>query len=153
MLKSGDFTSKDEVVKRFEEDAPLIKEFRQLNKLNNLTRLGFFTPSEDGKLRCSLNGFGSITSRSQPSSSKNPLGAGKWARNFIKPGWGHELFYLDYKAQEPAIQGYLSGDEKLIENSSLVVSIGGTVSFEAAFYQKPSIIMSDINLHDLILEV
>ena len=85
-----------------------------INKLNNLTRLGFFTPSEDGKLRCSLNGFGSITSRSQPSSSKNPLGAGKWARNFIKPGWGHELFYLDYKAQEPAIAGYLSQDPKLM---------------------------------------
>jgi|TARA_R110001592_G_scaffold150994_1_gene377169 DNA polymerase-1 len=115
LLKSGDYTSKDDIVKRFEEHSPLIKEFRQLNKLNNLTRLGFFTPSEDGRLRCSLNGFGSITSRSQPSSSKNPLGAGKWARNFIKPGWGHELFYLDYKAQEPAIQGYLSGDPVLME--------------------------------------
>ena len=34
--------------------------------------------------------------------------------------------------------------QKLIENSSLVMSIGGTVSFEAAFYQKPSIIMSDM---------
>ena len=115
VLKSGDYTSKDEVVKRFEEHSPLIKQFRQLNKLNNLTRLGFFKPSEDGRLRCSLNGFGSITSRSQPSSSKNPLGAGKWARNFIKPGWGHELFYLDYKAQEPAIAGYLSKDPKLME--------------------------------------
>jgi len=115
VLKSGDYTSKDEVVKRFEEHSPLIKQFRQLNKLNNLTRLGFFKPSEDGRLRCSLNGFGSITSRSQPSSSKNPLGAGKWARNFIKPGWGHELFYLDYKAQEPAIAGYLSIDPKLME--------------------------------------
>ena len=115
LLKSGDYTSKDDIVKRFEEHSPLIKEFRQLNKLNNLTRLGFFTPSEDGRLRCSLNGFGSITSRSQPSSSKNPLGAGKWARNFIKPGWGHELFYLDYKAQEPAIQGYLSKDPVLME--------------------------------------
>ena len=29
---------------------------------------------------------------------------------------GHEIIFLDYKAQEPAIQGYLSGDEKLIEN-------------------------------------
>ena len=34
--------------------------------------------------------------------------------------------------------------QKLIENSSLVMSIGGTVSFEATFYQKPSIIMSDM---------
>ena len=29
-------------------------------------------------------------------------------------------------------------------NSSLVISIGGTVSLEAAFYQKPSIIVSDL---------
>ncbi len=116
LLKSGDYTSKSEIVERFEHEHDLIKEFRQLSKLVNLTRLGFFDPSNDGRLRCSLNGFGSITSRSQPSSARNPLGAGKWVRNFIKPGWGHELFYLDYKAQEPAIQGYLSGDEKLIEN-------------------------------------
>ena len=34
--------------------------------------------------------------------------------------------------------------EKLIQKSSLVISIGGTTSFEAAFYQKPSIIMADL---------
>ena len=34
--------------------------------------------------------------------------------------------------------------EPLIQKSSLVISIGGTTSFEAAFYQKPSIIMTDM---------
>ena len=34
--------------------------------------------------------------------------------------------------------------EPLIQKSSLVISIGGTISFEAAFYQKPSIIMADL---------
>ena len=34
--------------------------------------------------------------------------------------------------------------EKLIQKSSLVISTGGTTSFEAAFYQKPSIIMADL---------
>ena len=34
--------------------------------------------------------------------------------------------------------------EPLIQKSSLVISIGGTTSFEAAFYQKPSIIMADL---------
>ena len=34
--------------------------------------------------------------------------------------------------------------EPLIQKSSLVISIGGTTSFEAAFYQKPSIIMTDL---------
>jgi|TARA_R100001129_G_scaffold84730_1_gene57551 DNA polymerase-1 len=113
-LKSGNFTTNDDVVKRFEEDHPLIKEFRQLNKLINTTKLGFFTPSEDGRVRANMNAFGSITSRCQPSNSKFPLGASKWTRNFIKPQWGHELFYLDYTAQEPAIAGYLSQDPELL---------------------------------------
>ena len=34
--------------------------------------------------------------------------------------------------------------EPLIQKSSLVISIGGTTSFEAVFYQKPSIIMADL---------
>lgn len=34
--------------------------------------------------------------------------------------------------------------EKLIQKSSLVISIGGTTPFEAAFYQKPSIIIADL---------
>ena len=34
--------------------------------------------------------------------------------------------------------------EKLIQNSSLVISIGGTTPFQATFYQKPSIIIADL---------
>tara|TARA_B100001540_G_C15769011_1_gene625420 strand:- start:164 stop:1684 length:1521 start_codon:yes stop_codon:yes gene_type:complete len=34
--------------------------------------------------------------------------------------------------------------EKLIQNSSLVISIGGTTPFQAPFYQKPSIIVADL---------
>jgi hypothetical protein len=34
--------------------------------------------------------------------------------------------------------------EQLIKNSSLVISVGGTVSFEACFYEKPSIIFADL---------
>ena len=37
-----------------------------------------------------------------------------------------------------------SNIEELIQNSSLIVSIAGTTSFEAAFYQKPSIILTDL---------
>jgi len=113
-LRSGNFTTNNDVVKRFEEDHPLIKKFRQLNKLLNTTKLGFYSPSEDGRVRANLNGFGSITSRCQPSNAKFPLGASKWTRNFIKPSWGNELWYLDYTAQEPAIAGYLSQDPELL---------------------------------------
>jgi len=34
--------------------------------------------------------------------------------------------------------------EKLIQKSSLVISVGGTVSFEACFHEKPSIIFADL---------
>ena len=37
-----------------------------------------------------------------------------------------------------------SNIEKLIQNSSLVISISGTVSLEAAFFQKPSIMIADM---------
>ena len=37
-----------------------------------------------------------------------------------------------------------SNIEKLIQNSSLIISIAGTISLEAAFYQKPSIILADL---------
>lgn len=36
-------------------------------------------------------------------------------------------------------------NEKLIENSSLVITIAGSSGFEAAFYEKPSIVFSDIS--------
>lgn len=35
-------------------------------------------------------------------------------------------------------------NEKLLENSSLVMTIAGTSGFEAAFYEKPSIVFSDV---------
>ena len=39
--------------------------------------------------------------------------------------------------------------ENLIQNSSLVISIGGTISLEASFMQKPSIMIADLGYHVL----
>ena len=50
-----------------------------------------------------------------PSTNTFVFGGPSWVRNFIKPGWGNWCAYLDYSQQEVAIQGYLSGDKKLIE--------------------------------------
>tara|TARA_R110000744_G_scaffold111958_1_gene210150 strand:- start:528 stop:2390 length:1863 start_codon:yes stop_codon:yes gene_type:complete len=116
VLKSGYYSRNDKVVEKFEDHHPLIKEYRQLSKLLNTTKLSFYLTGNDGRVRARLNMFGTLTSRCSPSSSKYPLGASKWARNFIKPSMGNRLVYIDYVAQEPAIQGYLSGDETLIKN-------------------------------------
>jgi len=69
----------------------------------------------DGRVRADFNMFGTITSRCTPSSSKYPLNASKWVRNFIKPSWGTVLYYLDYKAQEPGIMAHLSGDQVMLD--------------------------------------
>jgi hypothetical protein len=39
--------------------------------------------------------------------------------------------------------------EDLIKNSSLVIAVSGTASFEAAFYEKPSIIFADMGFSKL----
>ena len=56
-LKSGNFTTNDDVLKRFETEHELINEFRQLQKLINTTKLGFYEPSEDGRVKAGLNGW------------------------------------------------------------------------------------------------
>jgi DNA polymerase I-like protein with 3'-5' exonuclease and polymerase domains len=118
LLKSGFFTTNDKVVKKYEQltNHPLLIEYRQLKKLLNTTKLSNYDLGYDGRVRTPFNMFGTLTGRCTPSSSKYPLSASKWARNFIKPGWGMVMYYIDYTAQEPAIMAYLSGDKNLIEN-------------------------------------
>ena len=57
-----------------------------------------------------------------------------------------EISYYKEIIKIPNVRLYhpSSSIQKLIQHSSLVISISGTVSFEAAFYQKPSIIMADM---------
>ena len=69
----------------------------------------------DGRNRCSLRPFGSITGRNQPSSTRFVFGLPKWLRNLIRPEAGKALAYLDYGQQEFAIAAVLSGDKAMIE--------------------------------------
>ena len=57
-----------------------------------------------------------------------------------------EISYYKEILKIPNVRLYhpSSNMQKLIENTSFVISIGGTVSLEAAFYQKSSMIMSDM---------
>lgn len=69
----------------------------------------------DGRARCMLSPFASVTGRNQPSTSRFVFGQGKWMRRFITPESGYGLAYVDWLAQEVGIAAGLSGDEKLIE--------------------------------------
>ena len=113
-MKSGNFTTNKKIIKQ-NLDNKEIEKFNEIRTLQNMTKLTAYTPGNDGRTRTSFNMFGTVTGRTSPSSSKYVFSASKWARNFIKPSLGNYLVYLDYKSQEPAIMGYLSGDQNKIK--------------------------------------
>ena len=95
-----------------------IKEIRIYQKIKyflNLTELSMFKPGRDGRMRTAFRMFGTETGRCTPSTNTFVFSGSGWVRNFIKPSWGNWCAYLDYSQQEVAIQGYLSGDKKLME--------------------------------------
>ena len=104
----------DKIIKKFPELLDF-QIFKQIKQLKAYTKLSVFNPCADGKLRCSWNMFGTETGRCTPSTNANIFGGAKWQRCLIKPRFGYVMYYLDYEQQELAIQGYLSGDKKLIE--------------------------------------
>ena len=112
-MKTGNFTTNKKVIKNH-LDCEDIKKFNEIRTFQNMTKLSSYSPGYDGRVRTSLNMFGTVTGRATPSSSRYPFSASKWARNFIKPSYGNWLVYIDYTSQEPGVMGYLSNDQNLI---------------------------------------
>ena len=113
-MKSGNFTTNKAKLKDH-LDVDDIRKLNEIRTFQNMTKLTTYDPGIDGRVRTSINMFGTVTGRATPSSAKYPFNASKWARNFIKPSYGNYLVYLDYASQEPAIMGYMSRDRNLIE--------------------------------------
>ena len=87
----------------------LCKEFVDSNKLKGAV------VGPDGKARTPLNMFGTVTGRTNPSTSRYPFNAPKFFRNILKPLKDHVYVYADYATQEPCIAAYLSNDQNMIE--------------------------------------
>jgi hypothetical protein len=98
-----------------------VKSFPQLRMIHEArafmgkTRLQDLQIGRDGRSRCMLSAFRTVTGRNAPSSSAYPFGNACWYRGLIKPKENQSICYLDYSQQEWAIAAYLSGDLKLIE--------------------------------------
>ncbi len=69
----------------------------------------------DGRNRCLLSVFQTVTGRNAPSNSAFIFGPARWMRGLIKPSAGLALAYVDWKSQEIAIAAALSGDERLLD--------------------------------------
>jgi len=113
-FKTGELVKDKKVIAKFSTNKE-IKIYQKIKYLLNLTELSMFKPGRDGRMRTSFHMFGTETGRCTPSTNTFVFGGPSWVRNFIKPSWGNWCVYLDYSQQEVAIQGYLSGDKKLME--------------------------------------
>ena len=103
--------------KRMSEIAPDFGSLAKLRQFLGKIHPFDFEVGSDSRARTSLFPFGTKTGRNNP--SKYIFGADRGMRGFIKPGPGQAVAYLDWERQEPAIAGYLSGDEALLRLAKL----------------------------------
>jgi len=110
-LSLSDETFKD-VAKAFPKQIGPLRELRgTMGKL----RLNSLAVGPDGRNRCLLSPFRSMTSRNQPSNAKFLFGPSAWLRGLIKPSEGRAIAYVDYGQQEFGIAAALSGDSAMME--------------------------------------
>jgi hypothetical protein len=107
-------------MKKMTEIAPDNNALRSLAKLRQF--LGKIHPFDfdvgpDSRARTPLAAYGTKTGRNNP--KKHIFGADRGMRGFIKPGPGQAVALLDWERNEPAVAGYLSGDEALLRLAKL----------------------------------
>jgi hypothetical protein len=95
---------------------PTVNALHELRSTTAKMRLTGLTVGQDGRNRCLLSPFASITGRNQPSNARFMFGPAVWMRGLIRPPSGHGIAYVDFSAQEIAIAAALSGDERMIND-------------------------------------
>jgi hypothetical protein len=94
---------------------PELQQLRELRATLGRLRLTGLEVGLDGRNRCLLSPFSSVTGRNQPSNSKFIFGPATWMRYLIKPPEGVGLAYIDFGSQEAGIAAGLSNDERMAE--------------------------------------
>ena len=77
-------------------------------------RLSDLYVGADGRNRCLLSQFSSITGRNQPSTTQFIFGLSKWLRGLIQPPPGMAIAYIDWSQQEFGIAAALSRDVNML---------------------------------------
>ncbi len=111
---SGELKLDDDTFGDMAHAYPMMKPLHQLRQALSGMRLADLAVGADGRNRCLLSAFGSVTGRNQPSNSRFIFGPSAWLRSLIQPPPGHAVAYLDWAQQEFAIAAVLSGDTSMI---------------------------------------
>lgn len=114
-LPSGALDLNDETFKEMARIHPKIISLCELRSTLARMRLFELPIGTDGRNRCILSMYQSVTGRNQPSSSRFIFGPSTWLRGFIKPAEGYGLAYIDWSQQEFGIAAALSGDPRMCD--------------------------------------
>jgi DNA polymerase I-like protein with 3'-5' exonuclease and polymerase domains len=122
--ESGIYTTENSYLEEMGAAVPVIEELRQLKKTILQLQHDRFQAGADGRARCSLWAFSSVTGRNQPASGKKQkdgirsdspyiFGLPKALRFLIRPAPKTALAYIDWEQQEFKIAGLMSGDQEM----------------------------------------
>jgi DNA polymerase I len=112
---SGQLDLKDDTFKEQALAYLELQPLRELRKSLSQLKLNDLAVGSDGRNRCSLSPFRSITGRNQPSSTRFIFGNPAWLRGLIKPTEGQGVAYIDYCQQEFGIAAALSHDQLMMD--------------------------------------
>jgi hypothetical protein len=114
-LPSGQLALDDDTFEDMARFHPQLRPLYEVRASLGKMRLTGLAIGPDGRNRCLLSVFQSVTGRNQPSNNKFIFGPARWMRGLIKPPPGYAVAYVDWKSQEIAIAAMLSRDERLLE--------------------------------------
>lgn len=116
-LESGSPDLQDETFRQLSKAYPRqVGPIHETRYILSKLKLQKFIVCPDGRNRCLLSYYGTITSRNTPSNAKFVFGSARWARSFIRPQPGWAVAYLDWAAQEYRIAAWLSGDSAMLDD-------------------------------------
>ncbi|MFO1352028.1 MAG: DNA polymerase [Gammaproteobacteria bacterium] len=113
-LPSGALALDDDTFKEQARAYPELVPLRELRVSLGQLRLNRLAVGHDGRNRCLLSPFSSVTGRNQPSNARFIFGPATWMRSLIKPPPGYGVAYLDWGQQEFGIAAALSGDIRMM---------------------------------------
>jgi hypothetical protein len=109
-LPSGELALDDGTFRDMAASHPELQPLRQLRQALAMLHLADLPVGPDGRNRCLLSPFGTITGRCAPSTTRFIFGRPAWMRSLIRPEPGRALAYIDWASQEYGIGAVLSGD-------------------------------------------
>jgi hypothetical protein len=110
-LASGNLALDDDTFRQMARVYPAVAPIRELrHALGEMRLFADLAVGIDGRNRCLLSAFRSLTGRNQPSNAKFIFGPSCWLRGLIRPEPGRAIAYVDWSQQEFGIAAALSGD-------------------------------------------